>query len=426
MICHLFKHKRRRNGKVVESSHYYGKFRVARGERIVVVPLDTKDKQVARKLLNDLVREKQQERAGIIAPKPLRDAASNPLAEHLADYVADLAAKGRDEMYVYNVEHRCLRLTNECGWKFAKDVTPDSFVTWRAKQTKAPKTLNEFLDAARGLLNWMHRNGRIVANALLAVGKVETRGRETRKRRAFTDEQMRSLLAVAGPRKVVYLTAVFTGLRRAELEALRKGDFHLYCDNPFVKARASTTKNHKEAVLWLHPEAVGELRKLIPPSAPVDEMAFDPVPSMDELRADLRVAGIPFMDGEGRRADFHAFRHTLATNLARAGVPPRIAMEFMRHSDLRMTNKTYTDATGLPLAEAVERLPWLSKRDTQRSTQKNDASRHLLSSAGTEAETREVHKPSENMGECHALALTVAERHEREMVPRLGLEPRTN
>jgi hypothetical protein len=32
-------------------------------------------------------------------------------------------------------------------------------------------------------------------------------------------------------------------------------------------------------------------------------------------------------------------------------------MEVMRHSDARLTTKTYTDATLLPTAEAVERLP---------------------------------------------------------------------
>jgi len=47
----------------------------------------------------------------------------------------------------------------------------------------------------------------------------------------------------------------------------------------------------------------------------------------------------------------------LATNLGRVGVSIRTAMDVMRHSDARLTTKTYTDATLLPTAEAVERLP---------------------------------------------------------------------
>jgi len=59
----------------------------------------------------------------------------------------------------------------------------------------------------------------------------------------------------------------------------------------------------------------------------------------------------------GLRADFHSLRHTLATNLARAGTAPRVAMEIMRHSDMRLTAKTYTDAGLLPIADAVLNLP---------------------------------------------------------------------
>jgi len=82
----------------------------------------------------------------------------------------------------------------------------------------------------------------------------------------------------------------------------------------------------------------------------------------------MAAAGIAFVDGEGRRVDFYALRHTLATNLARAGVPARLAMELMRHSDLRLTQQTSTDASQLPLAEAVARLPGYGYGGTQADT----------------------------------------------------------
>ena len=44
-----------------------------------------------------------------------------------------------------------------------------------------------------------------------------------------------------------------------------------------------------------------------------------------------------------------------------AGTSPRIAMEIMRHSDIKLTTKTYTDAGLLPLAETVINLPSLTK-----------------------------------------------------------------
>ena len=60
--------------------------------------------------------------------------------------------------------------------------------------------------------------------------------------------------------------------------------------------------------------------------------------------------------------DFHALRMTYITRLQRAGVSPREAMELARHSDMRLTMKTYTDAAQLPAFGTVGSKP---KTDTQ-------------------------------------------------------------
>lgn len=427
MIAHIYKPKRRKNGKQVVARLYWAKVRLNGEAKIACIPLHVSDKQVAKQKLDAIVREMQQEAAGIIAPKPLRDGAQRPLAGHLDDYVADLEAKGRDAMYVYNVGKRVAKLLKECGWQYPKDVTADGFVAWRAKQTKAAKTKNEYLDASCGLLNWMKGNGRLLANPLACVGKVQVQGNEVRQRRAFTNDEMQRLLSVAGPRKVVYLTAVNTGLRRAELAALEKGDVHLYGDNPFIKVRASTTKNHKGAVIWLNEELATALRELVRPGECGNERVFASIPSMEEFRIDLQAAGIPFEDGQGRRADFHSLRHTLSTNLARAGVAPRVAMELMRHSDMRLTNKTYTDATLLPMVEAVEKLPVFSGgANTQRGTQNSVPAGHSVSLPVTDAFKANSGETIANIGVCHALSFSVTEGQTGGLVPRLGLEPRTN
>ena len=46
-------------------------------------------------------------------------------------------------------------------------------------------------------------------------------------------------------------------------------------------------------------------------------------------------------------------------------------MELARHSDMRLTMKTYTDAAALPLMATVRRLPAFDAKfdDTQRDTQ---------------------------------------------------------
>jgi len=78
---------------------------------------------------------------------------------------------------------------------------------------------------------------------------------------------------------------------------------------------------------------------------------------MDVFRNDLKAADVPFIDDQVQRVDFHALRKTYCTNLARAGVNPWIAMKLMRHSDIHLTTKVYTDAGKLPLRESLGRLP---------------------------------------------------------------------
>jgi integrase len=198
---------------------------------------------------------------------------------------------------------------------------------------------------------------------------------------------MQRLLKVAGKRKVVYLCAVYTGLRRSELAALERPDLHLDGGKSFVNVRASTTKNRQQAVIALHPELVTELRTHVA-KLPVGTLRIfaSVMPTMKRFKADLMAAGIEFINAKGYRADFHSLRHTLTTNLARAGTAPRVAMEIMRHSDMRLTLKTYTDAGLLPVADAVLKLPYLANPkapSTQIGTQDLFREGHDLSAADT-------------------------------------------
>ncbi|HSQ20543.1 MAG TPA: hypothetical protein VLR92_09220, partial [Blastocatellia bacterium] len=83
------------------------------------------------------------------------------------------------------------------------------------------------------------------------------------------------------------------------------------------------------------------------------------MPDMDTFRKDLAAARVPYIDNEGRFADFHALRMTFSTLLAQLGVAERVRMELNRHSDPRLTAYTYTDASMLPLSGAVGMLPSL-------------------------------------------------------------------
>ena len=108
----------------------------------------------------------------------------------------------------------------------------------------------------------------------------------------------------------------------------------------------------------------------------MDVAPFTPVfrfvPRVRTLRRDLVTAGISFTDAEGRRADFHSLRVTYGTNLTLSGAPPRVVMELMRHSDIKLTMKIYTDVGRLPLSESVAKLPSLLLNKAPEGVERHD------------------------------------------------------
>lgn len=80
-------------------------------------------------------------------------------------------------------------------------------------------------------------------------------------------------------------------------------------------------------------------------------------PAVSELRSDLQAAGIAEYDDLGRRADFHALRHTFITTAAATGAPQAVDQLLARHSDAQLTQRVYTDAAQLPTRVAIDSMP---------------------------------------------------------------------
>ncbi len=104
-------------------------------------------------------------------------------------------------------------------------------------------------------------------------------------------------------------------------------------------------------------ELVAALRKLCGDAADAKGKVFQALPRIARFRADLVAAGIQPINAAGERVDFHALRMTFQMRLTLDGVAPRVVMEAMRHSDMKLTAKTYTDAGMLPTRAAICSLP---------------------------------------------------------------------
>ncbi|NRB76071.1 MAG: tyrosine-type recombinase/integrase [Verrucomicrobiales bacterium] len=429
MIFHVFKPSRIRNGKRIRVRTYSGKYQLPGDPKPTQVALGVTDKQVAQAKLRDIVRKKERIAAGLERSETSEETLNAPISETLDRWISDLHAKGRTTHYVGIMEKMNLALFRANGWECVSDINARDFLKWRAdNQDKAPKTLNEYLNACRGFLNWLVRIGDIEGNPLDRVEKVETRGRETRVRRAITHQEFLSLLSVSPfKRRIGYAAAYYTGLRKSELNEVRWEDLELETENPIIRARASTTKNKKTEALPLHPDLVQLLITHKHTSSPSSESerVFAIADRLHTFRTDLKSAGIPFEDDSGNRFDFHALRHTFATLLANGGAALPMAMKAMRHSEPSLTAKTYTDANALQLAPMIEQLPGMSENVSQIDSPDSVSSAHLLSSPDTNVGDIDQQNPLVKSQLGHDLSQTDTTSHSKKMAPPVGFEPTT-
>ena len=335
-----------------------------------------KDKGATLQLAAKLERAAARGEEGLV--DPYREHRGRPIKEHVADYLADLRSSGCDDKYVYNTEKRLAVLVAACGWGTLADVEPNGFIRWREKRRRethqgtrkdrsgtSATTLNQYLDTARGLLNWCASvgrapgvpvMGRVVSTQLSGVNKVE--GEKVRKRRALTDKQVAALLAAAPEgRRLVYRVALAAGLRRGELAALLWGDVRLSAIPPYFQLRAEATKANRADRTYLPASLADDLRKHRPKGAEDSAHVFPSVPSLEQWQADLKAAGIEYVDAMGRQADFHGgTRKTLCTRMHRAGVPLATAMRVMRHTDARLTMVDYADDAQLGVDQVLPEI----------------------------------------------------------------------
>ncbi len=331
------------------------------------------DKDVARKLLDEILIRQQREAVG------LRDASIDsaclPIRKVLADFLRHLRRNGRTPKHVRRNAHDVLRLCELMGATRLGEVNAvgiDVAIGRLGETGIGPKTVNAYRDCLHAMLDWAVRVARLLpVNPAEMVVRL-SQGDDVRKvRRAMPPDQARALLAVADEfgRGLVYRAAMLTGLRWSELAALEWRDLDLDDERPSLTLRAGTTKSRRGDTLPINPELAALLRaERKPDDSPTDRVLR--VPRLDTFRRDCVRAGIPgfvwnaekgralqIPDDRGRTLDFHALRTTYVSWLSAAGVAPRTAQMLARHTDIRLTMRSYTDPRLLDGHAAVESLP---------------------------------------------------------------------
>lgn len=365
MICFVFRRKRRktRKGKTVKETArvYTGRYKLAGDLNATTIALGITDKRVAEEKLRRIVADEERKRAGLLLPVEQVNAATQPMTKHLADFIKDLASRQKSKSHRRNIRHQVNGLIESCGWIQVRDITAESFTTWRDRQAgktaKSAKTLNDYLDAMSSLLNWMIDQRRLTINPLSSVKRVDARGRQTFERDALTQEEFERLLRHAGGnRRFLYFVAVMTCLRRGALHKLTWADVNLDVSEPFIRVRALNNKNRQEQICELRDDVAAVLRQLRPAGYKSSARVFSrilPHRGTQFLKDDLKAAGIK--RASPHRIDFHALRHTACTWAGNSGQGSNVRLFSGHKTDSQLSR--YTHPSRAVARAVVDSLP---------------------------------------------------------------------
>lgn len=311
-------------------------------------------------------------RSRLLIEQPPDPAAGRKAEPGLIDeFISHLRTLELARMYAYNCERRMIRLAEEAGWLTLGDLSAESFESWRGAARKwrgkslKPKTINQFLETANRFCAWAIMKGLLADNPLRLVPKARALD-NPRYRRAATEEELQRLFAAADPdRLLFYRFVLYTPLRRDALEHLTWDHLRLDDPAPWVDLSPEISKSRRREKSAIEETVAADLRKLRETLRPEStDRVFPRVPTVDQLRADLVKAGVPFSDASGlRRLDLHAFRKTLVMMMKRSNVPLEQARRQLHHKDIRTTQKSYDDdQVDAPLSEAIGQLPKLGQK----------------------------------------------------------------
>jgi len=289
-------------------------------------------------------------------------------------YLEHLRGLGRKRSTLEDYESTLrVHLAPFFGTKPLQRIAPEDiegFMAAKASEGRAPKSVLNYLGLLHSIFAFGQKRRWCEHNPCKLVDKPrpDTGDAEIR----FLDQgELEALLQgvpdgdLASTDRTLYLTAAMTGLRQAELRALRWRDIdwlagRVRVRRTFVREEYGTPKSKRSSrSVPLADRVARELERHHGRSAygSDDDLVFGhphtgkPLERsrlLKRYKAALRAAGV-------REVRFHDLRHTFGTRMAAAGVPLRTLQEWMGHRDFK-TTLIYADYQPSPAeAELVER-----------------------------------------------------------------------
>jgi len=354
-------------------------------------------KTEARRMAEELERKAERQRLGL-EPRPLEDGGEALTVEAVVRWYCDTYLKERPS---YEPTMRALRLhiAPEIGHLAVRDLTAARVETWLQGKAQAlgPQSLNHLRGYLVRALNKARRAGKWAGeNPALMV---DTRRVPRRQYDYLRAEEVPRLMEALSPElRPLFAVAIYTGLRKGELLALRKDDVDLGA-RLLTVARSyerDTTKGNRADVIPIAEDAVPYFQQAIAASPSV--LLF-PSPDGSMRRRDFKAqailqralgrAGIvsgwklicrrkgcgyqeeaaeaetkrcPRCDmrlwakPRPRRLRFHDLRGTCASVLIQSGASPAAVASVLRHSDPNLTMRRYAHMDPTYLRQEINKL----------------------------------------------------------------------
>lgn len=351
----------------------------------------TSDKRAAEQVLQKLITGAALRHHGVI--DALQDkiitARKTVLAKHVDAYLTECRAAGLAGHHIAQKASHLRKFLEATGATLLADLTAEALIAHIGsfrRRGRSARTQNFVREILATFGAWCVETQRLPRNPFERVPVQNVERDRRRIRRALTDDELARLVLAAGDRSVWYLCAVLAGLRRGDLKSIKWADIDFAGGSITIR----DGKAKRTDVIALHPQLAeallawrGKGGALPAPSARVFPRVVQTLTQQkDFLRAGLArwetvldAKGEPVMvpfgkavkgkhrlvpkqritmtDENGKSIDLHALRTTLGTRLARK-VKPQVAMQVMRHRDIRTTLKHYTALELADHAQAIE------------------------------------------------------------------------
>ena len=246
--------------------------------------------------------------------------AKRSLEELTEEWLEELKNLGRSKIHV---DQRCRAIQ-----KLGLDVPVANQRMGKMASQRSDRTLQMYCIALKQFGIWCVENGHRDRNPMLGLKKPSRRTGRVYVRGVLTKDQAQTLCnhpAIPAHRRLVYRTALSTGLRIGELRKLKPEHLKVINGRPCIHLKPRHVKNRFESVLPISEELYKDLQ------AGLKLKEFSK--SARRLRLDLELAGLPLRDAEDHPIDFHSLRGTFANIMIHDGVPIPTVARLMRHAD---------------------------------------------------------------------------------------------